>query len=103
MAELEFIKGLYTEGQKKLDEATGIGRVLPVTTTAKAFDTLLKMTKDGGVMSKALRKEDSHFERELKVINRQVQRLSEVFDRLITDVEVAQEPVNMDYEGSPGE
>ena len=102
MAELKFLKGLYEEGGKRLEEAQDIGNLSPVKGTVKQLDTLVKLTKDGGVTSNNLKKIDPQFQRDLKVINRQLQRISEVFEQLIGEAGAAQEAVNMDFEGSPG-
>ena len=102
MAELEFLKGLYEEGGKRLEEAQEIGNISPVKGIVKQLDTLVKLTKDGGVTSNNLKKIDPQFQRDLKVINRQLQRISEVFEQLIGEAGVAQDAVNMDFEGSPG-
>lgn len=83
MAELEFIKGLYDEGKERIDERKLLQNVIPVLTAEKAIDTLMKMTKDNGIMSKALKGIDPSFAKDLKVLNRQIERVAEDYEKLI--------------------
>lgn len=91
MAELEFLKGLYDEGAKRLEEGRRIGE-LPVTRqTTKMMETLVKLTKDGGVLSKAYAGIDKAFANDLKLINRQLSGLADSWDELFEEARDAQD------------